>query len=287
MTNQTETIILMDLIAGENSVPDRLAPRLVERARLNKVRLEALRRLGINDELRQSDESRLAAFRRTTVEVVSGLKNLDYALIKFFKPVAYVPSDLDLLVSRGDEYKVRRTLKQAGFEYVVSEPNCVTMRRDIQIDVYTNPDFMNVPYLVGDDLLKYSEAAYIGDVETRALAQDVEAVLLAAHSVYKEQLITLNDYFTLRKFLRPSSLGIGEALKVDKAIHYCLSVLKRIEDGSTEAPFKIPFPVYARIFLQKLGDDSKARREVKNLVRKLGEGRLASLAVSRLLRESY
>jgi hypothetical protein len=277
----------MDVIRRGVSPGGESDPSLLLRARKNKVELELMRCLNITDRLREYQESRLAAFLRSTAEVASKMAEFDYAVIKFFKPVAYVPSDLDLLVAVKDFARARRALRSLGFEYVVSEPNCTTMRRDIQVDIYTNPDFLNLPYLGGKSLLEYTRSASINGVQARALSDEIEAVLICAHSIYKEHLLTLNDYFSLKKFLGRSSIKMARALNVQPAVDFCLSTIGGIDAGDFEAPFKVPLSIVSRIWWLKFIDDTETRRGMRNLLAKLFDTRLASLAVSRVRRETY
>jgi hypothetical protein len=287
MTRQPETLLLMGLIGEGSSVPSDQTERILELASRNKVALEAMRRLGIKGNVREEQELKLARFMRASAGVVSKLSDTNYAVIKFFKPVAYVPSDLDLLVASSDSPKVLRILRALGFEYIVSEPNCVTMRRDIQVDVYTNPDFMNLKYLPGNSLLEHTTDADIEGTSAKRLSAEAEAVLICAHSVYKEQLITMSDYFSLKDSFSPSSIEIGRSLKVEEAVNFCLSVSRSFESGLVEAPFRVSLPIFARIFLLKLLQDSNTRRGAGDFLRRLGDRRLAGLLLSRLQRETY
>jgi hypothetical protein len=274
-------------IIEKDFAPTEVPPGLLLRAKRNKVELELMRSLNITNKLRTYEELRLAAFLKSAADVASTVAEFDYSVIKFFKPVAYLPSDLDLLVAVDDSARVRRALQIIGFEYVVSEPNCTTMRRDIQVDIYTNPDFMNLPYLGGKALLEHSRTSTINGIQVKVLSDEIEAVLVCAHSVYKEQLLTLNDYFSLKKSLGPSSFKIARALHVQPAVDLCLSIIQGIEAGEVEAPFKIPLSTFSNLLLLKILSDPGTRRGMGDLLRKLLDPRLATLAASRVQRDSY
>jgi len=75
---------------------------------------------------------------------------------------------------------------------MVDEPYSATSAREgIVVDVYVHPTIGGVVYLDGRILLEHSVSATFEDIEIPVLESYAEAVLAAAHAVYKERIYTL------------------------------------------------------------------------------------------------
>jgi len=106
--------------------------RLAEVAKLNKLYLTYLRRVG--DVLRGElvrEEARYGWFMENATEVVEVLEGVGaiYALYKFRRPLEHVSVDLDILVDGKDIPRVAKSLRGRGFRVVVLEPYTITLER--------------------------------------------------------------------------------------------------------------------------------------------------------------
>ena len=153
MPRETETLKLLKTLLGSYKPSAEEIHKLAEVAKLNKLLLAYLRRVG--DSLRSElirEEARYRWFMRNAAEVVDALSRagVEYALHKFRRPLDHVSVDLDVLVRVGDAPRAVKALVRRGFEVAVSEPYTVTLvRRGFIVDLYANPSFAWVVYMDG------------------------------------------------------------------------------------------------------------------------------------------
>lgn len=260
---------------------------LIDHAAKNKILLQYLRRANIEGPIREMQETGYATVMRAAAQVADRLSNLKYALIKFAKPVAYVPADIDLLVAAEDAPSALAEIKGLGYEVVVSEPYCITLEKSTSIDMYLHPCFANVPYMDGRKLLEYVIEQDLNEVRVKVLAPAAEAALTAAHALYKEQEFTLNDYFTIRSWFSSDAVMVARKTKTEASLSLAVSMAERIEKGQLEAPCKINLPTALALGISKLACDSFARSSTPMATRKFKDTRLGAHLRSRLMRETY
>jgi hypothetical protein len=283
----TITQTLMSSLAGDTSPTIADSPLLRGHAKKNKVLLQYLRATAIEDELRQTQEQGLKKIYAALIELTSQISHLDYAVIKFFKPIAYLPSDIDLLLKKDHLPNLSRILHRLGYRQTVYEPNCVTFEGKAVVDVYLNPDAFNVPYLDGALLLNYTSNRKIGDVVIKKLQNAAEVVLVASHAVYKEQIVTLNDYFFVKRSLSRQSFQIAKKCSVYGALIYVLEVFRAAEMGKVNLPLKIPLNHTSKLFFSKIIEDPFSRRSVPWVCFKLFDRRVPQLMFCRIHRQTY
>ncbi len=277
---------LVDVLNGEAS-GSIYTSLVVECAIKNKVLLQVLRNLRIENSLRRKQEMALRESYEALLEIARDIQNIDYAVIKFFKPIAYVPSDIDLLVKRAHLEKLLNILKSLGYKLSVLEPNCISLKGKTIIDVYINPDFMNIPYMSGEKLLNFYQSTKINGVEVKTLKPEAEAVVALSHGIYKEQILTLNDYYTARRFLNNESMKIAEELWVTDALVYSLKLFEEIELGLIEVPIRVPIRDAAKLILLKIAEDPLSKRYLPHACLKFLDRRTPMLVKSRLFRQTY
>jgi len=281
------TRTLMEILNCEKSEKPCDIGLLIEHARKNKVLLQLLKSLRVEGSLRQRQEMAFCEVYEALLEIANYTQNLDYAVIKFFKPIAYVPSDIDLLVKKERLKELVTMLQELGYKYAAVEPNCITLKRDIFVDIYINPDIANMPYISGEELLKFVHVEELHGVKVKRLKNEAEAVLTLSHAIYKEQIITLNDYYTARYYLNKKSMIIAEDLKVSEVLTYSINILREIELGLVEVPLRIPIREVTKLLLLKISKDSLSRKSLPNVGSKLLDRRILMLAKSRLYRQTY
>lgn len=269
---------------GEVAKP---AQELVDHAAKNKVLLEFLRRVDVAGSLREREEERYAAVVRAAADVAEKLSGLNYALMKFAKPIAYVPADIDVLVAAEDAPRALERVEGLGYEVVVREPYCVTLAGSAIVDVYVHPCLANVPYMDGRKLLEHVREVELDGVRARALAPEAEVAVAAAHAVYKEQVFTLNDYFTVKSWLSPGAVRIARETRTDRALALAVSLVERVGRGELEAPHRIGVAPAALLLTSKLARDAAVRASAIRALAKLRDARLGAHLKSRLVRETY
>ncbi|MCW3982393.1 MAG: nucleotidyltransferase family protein [Candidatus Bathyarchaeota archaeon] len=278
---------LMTSLADNTSPTVADSPLLRGHAKKNKVLLQYLRAVAIDDDQRQTQEQGLKKIYNALIELASQISHLDYAVIKFFKPIAYLPSDIDLLLKKDHLPNLSRILHALGYRETVSEPNCVTFEGKAVVDVYLNPDAFNVPYIDGALLLNYTSTTKIAGITVKKLQSDAEVVIVASHAVYKEQIITLNDYYFIKSSLSTTSFEIAKKCHVCDALDYVVEVFEAVENGKVNLPFKIGVGRSSKFFLQKITVDSFSRKSLPLVCFKILDGRLSTLVRCRLRRQTY
>ncbi|MEM0100505.1 MAG: hypothetical protein QXG50_05975, partial [Desulfurococcaceae archaeon] len=174
----TKTLKLVESI-DSGKIAGGSIEKLTELAKLNKVLLGFLKRVGYEGLLRVVEESLYRRYMTEVVRVTKALQGLDYALYKFRKPIEHVSVDIDVLVRYEHLLKAVKALADIGFRVEVLEPYTVTMVRGKAIvDLYTHPSFAWIVYLDGERLLEEVETIEIDPVgvEARALTVEAEAI---------------------------------------------------------------------------------------------------------------
>ncbi|MEM2288825.1 MAG: hypothetical protein QW503_07040 [Sulfolobales archaeon] len=263
---------------------------LIELAKLNKVLLGFLRRVGYEGPLRVVEESLYRRYMTEVVKVTKALRGLDYALYKFRKPIEHVSVDIDVLVRYEHLLKAVKALASIGFRVEVLEPYTVTMvRGEAIVDLYTHPSFAWIVYLDGERLLEEVETIEIDPVgvEVRALTVEAEAIATVAHAIYKEHIYLLSDYYVTREWLNTKALGLARELKAGEAVETALRLNEQIEKGLVEAPIKFTPVQSIEILARKFVEDSSFRATTVNILRLAMRKRTMQQLIWRIKRKTY
>ena len=293
MPRETETLKLLRTLLGLYKPSAEEVRRLAEVAKLNKLLLAYLRRVG--DALRGEllrEEARHRWFMRNATEVIEALNGagVEYALHKFRKPFDHVSVDLDILVRVNDIPKAVKALISRGFRAVVLEPYTVTLARNgFMVDLYTNPSFALVVYMDGEELLKCCvEEIEVDGVRANALTREAEVAVTAAHAIYKEHMVLLIDCLTMWAWTNREVWGLAEELSVGRALETLHSVCRAIGTGRAEAPHRLKPYVVANALAKKFVSDSIFRVTTLNVPRYILRRReIGAMLVGRLMRKSY
>jgi hypothetical protein len=279
---------LIKLIKDDNQKMEVDLSSLIDLASKNKVLLQLLVKLNIKNSLRRSQEETLENIVRL-VEILS--KNLDgfsFAFFKLVKPVSYVPADVDILVKSDEKEEIIRRIEELGFRIKVKEPFCTTLVKDsFIVDVYVHPTLGGMAYMNGQRLLDYVSIKEFNGMKIRTLESYVEALVSAAHAIYKERIYTLNDYFTVKEWATEETFKLAKELKCSSALKLAIKINDAIENGLVEAPYKIPMHTWTKLLVQKFLRDPLTRSTCKNLIKSLGTKRGIEMLKSKLTRESY
>ncbi|MEM4832040.1 MAG: hypothetical protein QW740_06415 [Sulfolobales archaeon] len=263
---------------------------LTELAKLNKVLLGFLRRVGYEGPLRVVEENLYRRYMTEVVRVTKALQGLDYALYKFRKPIEHVSVDIDVLVRYEHLLKAVKALAGIGFRVEVLEPYTVTMvRGEAIVDLYTHPSFAWIVYLDGERLLEEVETIEVdpAGVEARALTVEAEAVATVAHAIYKEHMYLLLDYYVTREWLNTKALGLARELKAEEAVETALRLNEQIEKGLVEAPIKLTPVQSIEILARKFVEDSSFRATTVNILRLAMRKRTVQQLIWRIKRKTY
>jgi len=263
---------------------------LAELAKLNKVLLGFLRRVGYQGPLRIMEEGLYRRYMAEVARVSEALRGLDYAFYKFRKPVEHVSVDIDVLVRYEHLPKAVKALTSKGFRVEVSEPYAVTMVRDGTIvDLYTHPSFAWIVYLDGERLLEETETIKINStgVEARALTKEAETIATAAHAIYKEHMYLLTDYYVTKQWLNNKALKLAKELNAEEAVKTSLKLNIQIEQGLAETPIRLNPAQTAKILTAKFTEDPSFRATSINAIKLATKKRTIQQLISRIRRKSY
>ena len=283
----TKTIV--ELIEGcRKSSNVSLSPSLVEHAIRNKVLLQLLRTLDINDSLREKQERGYAVIVNEVERISHALKGLSYAFFKLIKPISYVPADVDLLIDVNHVKSATHEIMGLGYRVAVKDPYCLTFTRgDSIIDLYVHPSLGGVIIINGQRLLEHSCTMEFNGVEIRSLEGYAEALVAASHAIYKERIYTLNDYFTVEKWASKKTLKLAQELKCEEALKTAIELNWKIRLGALETPYKIPLPTWLIMLSRKFQTDNLTRATSKGMWKTLTNKRIGELLTSKLTRETY
>jgi hypothetical protein len=293
MPRETETIKLLKTLLGLYRPGGDEILRLAEVAKLNKLYLTYLRRVG--DVLRGElvrEEARYGWFMENAAEVVEVLGGVGatYALYKFRRPLEHVSVDLDILVDGKDIPRVAKSLRGRGFRVVVLEPYTITLERGgFVVDLYTEPSFAWVVYMDGGRLLReHVEDIGIRGVGARALSREAEVAVAAAHAVYKEHVVLLIDCLTVWSWLSREVWGLAVDYGVEEALEELLRVCSLVRSGVEEAPCKLRPRAVLRAYVEKTMHDPSFRSTLPNILRYVITRRdIGEKIIARINRRSY
>jgi len=261
---------------------------LIDLASKNKVLLQLLVKLDVKNSLRESQEETLGNIVRLVEILSKDLDGFNFAFFKLVKPVSYVPADVDVLVKYDEREEIIRRIEGLGFRVEVKEPFCTTLvKGSFIVDVYVHPTLGGMVYMDGQRLLDYVSIKEFNGIKIRTLDSYVEALVSAAHAIYKERIYTLNDYFTVKEWAREETFKLAKELKCSSALEFAIKINDAIDKGLIEVPYKIPVYTWAKLLVQKVLRDPLTRSTSKNLVRVLGTRRGMELLKSKFTRESY
>lgn len=287
MIVHTKTLKLIKSISSGKAFDDDIDD-LIKLAKLNKVLLGFLRKIGYGGFLRIKEERLYKHYIAKVSEVSRILSDLDYALYKFRKPIEHVSTDIDIIIRQEHLPSAVKRLTEKGFKVKLLEPYTITMVRDKTIvDLYTNPSFAWIVYLDGKRLLEEIEIIEIGDVEAKALNIDAEVVVAAAHAVYKEHIYLLADYYITKKWLSGKAMKLARELNAEDAIRMSMKLNEQIEQGRIEVPAKLKPIEITRVLTNKFIVDSIFRATTTNIARLIAKERGIQLLSWRIRRKSY
>ena len=268
------TLTLKLIKALKMGVQEEKLPLLIAHAKRNKVLLGLLRRFRVRGLLRDRQERAYALVKRAVEEVYEVIEPFNACFFKFLKPVEYVPADLDVLVEERDRLKVEKILLKRGYRVLVREPYCTTLKKHVLVDLYVHPVVLNIAYLDGHILLRYTHETSFNGLRVRALKPGVEALVTVAHAFYKVRLYTLSDHLTFSTWFNRETVELAISQGCVDVLKLALETSRAIVSGVVEAPVRVPFLTFTSLLLTKLSKSELSRRTAKKAPLKLFDRRL-------------
>jgi len=171
---------------------------------------------------------------------------------------------------------------------MVDEPYSATSaRKGIVVDVYVHPTIDGMVYLDSRILLGHSVSAVFEGIEIPVLEDYVEAVLAAAHAVYKERIYTLNGYVTVARWLDRRSLELAHRLGIERAVELAYCVNRAVGEVVLTLPYKLPLALWLETLLAKTLKSKMSRTTLPNILKALGSRRAGRQMLSKIVRKTY
>jgi hypothetical protein len=156
----------------------------------------------------------------TRVSTLLADKNIEHVVFKTIRPYKSTTVDIDILIF-GNEYvhkKSVETLRKAGYSLVVHGPRSTTLwdpELNMGIDLYKQVSVSFITYIDKLKLVDYVTTAKLpnsGYVKTLKPEADLSCII--AHSIIKEQMYTLSEYYTFIHYLK--QMNINNFLQIVK-----------------------------------------------------------------------
>jgi hypothetical protein len=213
-------------------LPDRIGiplERLLNRAILNKIPLlfydSVVGSVGRNFELVSSTIAPLENRYSLAISLIkdlfqdSGARQIKWALFKMRKSFRYVSSDIDFLLFENSELPAARELllRRRGDKLLLTGPHSATFFdpvANLNIDLYGSISASYFEYLNKDKLKERCQEIDFGGQKVPSLDLVGDTLVIAAHSVFKEQMYTLADFCSITDAIAQMSLQ-----QLDEFIH--------------------------------------------------------------------
>jgi len=303
--------------------------------RMPLLYLKALKRYGRLGSLKE-DYSELSDRYVKTVEAISKVTRIieragvNYALFKSIRPYQEVTVDVDVLIFGPEYQEVIRTMNYAGYRFLGGGPISVTFRdieAKINVDIYNEVGASRIIYLDKDKLRRFTVNRKLPNGEVvRSLDPSADLLAVIAHSVVKEHMYVLSEYYTTLYYLSDTNsktlhsfLSLVDECRMRSAVKTHLGVtallhhgahastpiclmnlleelglnhleLSRIKEMGFHMPHKYHPLTVAKTLIEKLGE-SKAKRSYASQASNMLNPRFASFVVKetlrRISRETY
>ncbi|HKZ95129.1 MAG TPA: hypothetical protein VJ249_11215 [Candidatus Bathyarchaeia archaeon] len=256
--------------------------------------------------------------------------SVDYAFFKSIRPYREVTVDLDILIFSPEYQQVIRNMSHAGYTFLAAGPLSTTFRdakAEINIDLYNEIGASHIIYLDKQKLRKSIIDKKLSNGKiVRTLDPCADLVALIAHSVLKEQMYVLSEYYTTlyslantRSTSSNAIISMVEECKISRAFqtHLGLSALlhqqahgfipdclakllsqrdlnplesTRVEEVNFLMPFKYHPITVVQAFVEKFRE-AKARKSFTDQISSMLNPKFTSFAIRQLLghiiRETY
>jgi len=190
-----------------HSVPAEAVHGLYDLARRNRMGLLLLTSLG-DDAVPASLEEEMASMIEKSEETIRLIPRvasilvdagLNYSFFKSIRPYSYTTVDLDIIAFDGDLEPFGEAFTAAGFITLDEGPLSTTFRDPISgigIDIYDEIGVSKIVYLDKRNLLDHVVDVGIGGGTVRALDPASDLLAIISHSIIKELMYVLSEYYT-------------------------------------------------------------------------------------------
>lgn len=306
-----------------------------QKNRMSLLCLEALKKLGKLDLLQKEYDKLIGDYAKTERAVCRLSKildeaDIDYAFFKSIRPYQEVTVDIDILIF-GSRYKeVIQVFHRAGYTFLGDGPLSTTFRdmeARIDLDIYDEVGVSHIIYLDKDVLANFVGDRKLSNGEVvPSLVPEADLLAVIAHSVVKEQIYVLSEYYTTLYYLAKmkysalnSFLSLVEKCRMRLAAKTHLGItallhhlahgympislmqllkeldmdrleLVHVQEMGFQMPHKYDFLTIIRALIEKFGEE-KARRSLASQTLNMLNLKFTSSVIKMMLhhvsRETY
>lgn len=221
-------------------------PGFLQTAEQNKIPLLFLRAAAESSKeypikstlLRYEEKYRRTLDLITFVTCLLEKRRTRYTLFKTLKPFPYTPSDVDVLLWSDEDLKtVTRTLKCEGCVPLERNVYGVTMfspSHRMNIDLTTQVAVSGLIYMNKELLFDHVDELEVCGELVRTLEPHADILAVTAHSIFKEQMYTLNDYYTFTMLTQhwKETSKLAEKLHLKHALETALRMTEAITSNA-------------------------------------------------------
>jgi len=284
-------------------------------AELNKIAILYSRSLN-NDSLFQKLLPKYELLLNTIEEVTSIFRNNEtrYSIFKTIKPFPTTPSDIDILLYPADFEKAKALLLSSGYKRVANDAYTSTLTKEMNVDLQLQPSVSNLPYLSRKFLMQNTVLKNINGFDVNAPTLEAEIIVIASHSIYKEQMFTLNDYYTITILAEHADpgrlLNLAKEAKVLEALRVIIALCSQITESVFDTrlkiselrqtlgaspssafvpnmPMKFQFSLVIKLLAIRASKDGEMRRMVVPAMARLASPTQLRKLVSHITRRTY
>jgi len=138
--------------------------------------------------------------------------NTEHAFFKTIRPYKSTTVDLDIIVfgERKDYMKSVKAMERGGYKLVARGPNSITFwdqEANIGIDLYEQVAVSFITYIDKGKLRHYVRDIILPNGKyVRTLKPEADLATIIAHSIVKEQMYTLSEYYTFIHYLKQMTI---------------------------------------------------------------------------------
>ena len=244
---------------------------------------------------RRKNASDLIAFAANLFEKIG----VRYTFFKTLKPFPYTPSDVDVLLWSDNSLKtVAKALKNQGCISLEKNAYGVTMfsqKYNMNIDLTTQIAASGLVYLNKELLFDHMSKLEAYETPVQTFEPSADLLIVAAHSIFKEQMYTLSDYYTFTMLPQhwKEAIKLAEKFHIKHALDTVLKMtmattliafgstnplMKKFEEAGVanttellnenfELPKKYDLTTLAIAFLKKVRDDPVSMKSLSHMAR--------------------
>lgn len=138
--------------------------------------------------------------------------DIEHVIFKTIRPYISTTVDIDILIleDKSNYTKSTKTMQKAGYELIVCGPRSTTLRdpeTNMGIDLYEQVAVSYLTYMDKGKLIDYVILERLPNGEfVKTLMPEADLAAIIAHSIIKEQMYTLSEYYTFIRYLKQMSI---------------------------------------------------------------------------------